>query len=82
MKIKLTTKNKEEIVFVEENLGDCLTTIHIEAYSKFLISLNPALQALLIEGITKTVESKKASEIISLFLEISNKTGLEYSVIK
>ena len=82
MKIKLTTKNKEEIVFVEENLGDCLTIIRIEAYSKFLISLNPALQALLIGGITKTVESKKASEIISLFLEISNKTGLEYSVIK
>jgi len=76
MKVVLSTKSNEKIFEIEEDLGHPRVTIHIEAYSKLLISLNPGQQAFLIENITKIVKEEKFLKALSEISKVAKELGL------
>jgi hypothetical protein len=76
MKIQLSTKNNEKILEVEEDLGHPRVTVHIEAYSKLLISLNPGDQAALIQGFTDLVKEEKYMKVMTIVSALAKSLGL------
>ena len=75
--MEFTTQRNEKIFSIEDDLGHARLDFNIENYSKFLISLNPAHQAVLIQGVSAITREKNAEVAVRKFLSSAKEVGLE-----